>query len=61
MASTPQKITQTAINDTIGLTAVIFQNTALLLDIQAKLRGACCRIRRVMPAPFSALPICRMP
>lgn len=36
MASTPQKFTQTAINDTIGLTAVVFQNTARLLDIQAQ-------------------------
>lgn len=36
MASNPQKVTQTAINDTIGLTAVLFQNTARLLDIQAQ-------------------------
>lgn len=36
MATNPQKVTQTAINDTIGLTAVVFQNTARLLDIQAQ-------------------------
>lgn len=36
MASNAQKVTQTAINDTLGLAAVMFQNTGRLLDIQAQ-------------------------